>query len=169
MAPWTLPPHSESEVCYVSYYDVTDQVPAQFRGPSGTTLRFNRQLTTQDPASHHLVTNFYKGDSPPNDPVWGHYACRSGPHDGEDCDPVNLGACGAGFECATDPVKSIACIGFGPADTQITISSLGFGGSQQTVSHTDYAPGVYAEIPLKGLVLLNSHAFDLTDQPGTLE
>jgi hypothetical protein len=33
----------------------------------------------------------------------------------------------------------------------------------------DLAEGVYAELPLKGMVLWNSHAFNLTDEPGKLE
>src|SRR5262249_26137179 len=76
---------------------------------------------------------------------------------------------GAGGECSTIPVKSIACIGFGPADSQIIISSLGFGGTQQTVSDISYPAGVFGEIPLKGIIMWNSHAFNLTDKPGKLE
>ena len=33
MPRWVLEPQSEHEVCYTTYYDITDQVPEQFRGP----------------------------------------------------------------------------------------------------------------------------------------
>jgi cysteine-rich repeat protein len=169
MAPWVLPGSSESEVCFASYYDFTNQVPPQFLSADGTKFRFNRQETTQNPLSHHLVTQFYKGEYPPDDPTWGTYACRGGGNDGQPCDPTTVGACGDGAECATIPVKSVACIGFGPPDTQINISSLGFGGVQETVAQVIYPDGVYAEIPVKGVIMWNSHAFNLSDQAGTIE
>ena len=31
MAPWPLPASSESEICFATYYDVTQQTPAGFR------------------------------------------------------------------------------------------------------------------------------------------
>lgn len=169
MAPWVLPGNSESEVCYASYYDFSAQVPAQFRSTDGTKFRFNRQDTTQNPLSHHLVTQFYKGQFPADDPSWGTYACRGGPHDGQPCSPTQAGGCGDGADCATTPVKSVACIGFGPPDNQINISSLGFGGVQKTVADVSYPDGVYAEIPIKGVIMWDSHAFNLADQPGTIE
>src|SRR5690554_2098425 len=40
MPPWLLPANSEHEVCFASYYDLTDQVPEQYRDPSGQYFRF---------------------------------------------------------------------------------------------------------------------------------
>src|SRR5207302_1869973 len=48
MPQWVLEPHSEHEVCFGSYYDVTDQVPPQFRDPTGTKLRYKRSEIRQD-------------------------------------------------------------------------------------------------------------------------
>jgi len=170
MAPWVLPGNSESEVCFAAYYDFTNQVPPQFLSADGTKFRFNRQETTQNPLSHHLVTQFYTGEFAPNDPLWGTYTCRGGPVDGTSCDPTQSGVCGTGGECATTPVKSVACIGFGPPDAQVNINSLlGFGGVQETVVQSSFPEGVYAEIPVKGVIMWNSHAFNLADQPGKIE
>ncbi|HVO26076.1 MAG TPA: hypothetical protein VMW56_20870 [Candidatus Margulisiibacteriota bacterium] len=170
MAPWVLPGNSESEVCFAAYYDFTDQVPPAFRSADGTRLRFNREETTQNPLSHHLVTQFYTGEYVPDDPAWGTYTCRGGPQAGAACSPTQPGACGDGGECATIPVKSVACIGFGPPDAQVNINSLlNFGGVQETVSRSVYPDGVFAEIPIKGVIMWNSHAFNLADQPGKIE
>jgi cysteine-rich repeat protein len=169
MAAWVLPAQSESEVCFAAYYDLSDQVPPQFRNADGTKLRYFRQFTTQNPLSHHLVTQFYRGTYPPDDPAWGPYACLSGAHDGQPCNPTEIGACGPDSECSTVPVKSVACIGFGPPDAQVDISNLGFGGAQETVADVRYPPGVYAEIPVKGVVEWNSHAFNLAGSPGKIE
>src|SRR5215470_9494362 len=54
MPRWILGAHSEREVCFASYYDVTAEVPEQFRGPNGT-FRYNYHQTRQDPLSHHMV------------------------------------------------------------------------------------------------------------------
>src|SRR5258705_211620 len=51
MPRWTLEAHSEHEVCFASYYDVTDQIPPQLRRPDGT-FRYKLHETRQDPASH---------------------------------------------------------------------------------------------------------------------
>lgn len=169
MVPWVVPAKSESEVCFAAYYDVTDQVPAEFRGEDGRTFRFNQQLATQDPLSHHLVPQFYKGEYPPDDPSWGPYTCRGGANDGQACNPLDVGVCGPQSDCTTTPVKSVACIGFGPADQLVNLKMLGFAGAQETVAQQAYPPGVYAEIPLKGIILWNSHAFNLADQAGKVE
>ena len=50
MPKWILQPHSESEVCFASYYDVTDQVPAEFHGANGTTFRW--------PATGRIISDF---------------------------------------------------------------------------------------------------------------
>src|SRR5262249_37203745 len=168
MPPWTLKPHSEREVCFVSYYDLTDQVPPEYRGPSGTTFRYKLNQIRQTPSSHHLIVNSYTGNIAPDNPVWGTYHCQGGAQNGTACSPMDLNACGADGLCGTDPVNSIACIGFGPGDAGLGLNSAGFTGTQQTASEFNFPEGVYREAPLKGLILWNSHAFNLTDQEGTL-
>src|SRR6185369_13890981 len=54
-----LAPSSERETCSVSYYDVSDQVPAEFRGPNGDTFRYKLVDARQDPLSHHAVVDVY--------------------------------------------------------------------------------------------------------------
>jgi hypothetical protein len=171
MPRWVLEPESEDEVCYTTYYDLTDQVPAQFRGPNGDTVRYKRAETRQDPLSHHLIVNLYTGQSEVTDPVWGSFKCRGGAADGQTCDPTESGACGAGSGCATDPATSIACFGANnlPDDAVTGIANNGFVGSQETASTIAFAPGVYSEIPLKGMIIWNSHAFNLTAATGKVE
>jgi hypothetical protein len=64
MPRWVLEPESEHEVCYTTYYDITDQVPEQFRGPNGDTVRYQKAEVRQDPLSHHLIVNLYTGPTP---------------------------------------------------------------------------------------------------------
>lgn len=169
MPRWVLPAQSEDEVCYASYYDVSDQVPAGALSPDGQRFRYKRNQLRQDPLSHHLIVFNYTGQTPPNDPSWGTYRCRGGELGGERCDPLDIGFCGEGSGCATDPQSSIACIGFGPGDSGIGLSSGGVVFTQETASEFVFDKDVYNELPVRGLILWNSHAFNLTDKPGKLE
>ncbi|MDX2170726.1 MAG: hypothetical protein SF182_26885 [Deltaproteobacteria bacterium] len=170
MPVWIVKKKSESEVCYASYYDFTDQVPEQFRGPDGT-FRFKRQQIRQDPLSHHLIVNLYDGMAEPDDPVWGGFKCIGGEKDGQSCPPTEIGFCGAGADCSNEPRKSIACFGQNnlPGDSGLGVNGAGFTGTQETATTIEYAPGVYNEIPLKGMIIWNSHAFNTTDTDGKLE
>ena len=168
MPPYMLEP-GETEVCYASYYDVTDQVPEQFRGPDGTTFRFKVNSIRQTPMSHHLIVNRYEGGTSPHDPAWGSFNCKGGEKDGQSCDPLARDECGSDAFCATTPVKSIACAGFGPGDSGTGLASRGFTGTQETATEIDLPPLVYDELPLKGMILWNSHSFNLTDAPGRIE
>jgi cysteine-rich repeat protein len=166
---WTLGPKSESEVCYASYYDVTDQVPAQFRSTDGLRFRYKSVEIRQDPLSHHLIVDVFNGPNPPNDPEWGVYHCLGGERAGEVCDPLDLSFCGTG-QCATDPDSSaVACVGFGPTTGLGSLGSGGFAFAQETTALFRYPDQVYDELPLKGVLLWNSHAFNLTKKAGTLE
>jgi hypothetical protein len=169
MPPWVLAAQSEAEVCFASYYDVSAQVGPEFRDPSGRMMRVKGSRIRQDPLSHHLVSFLYDGSAPPDDPAWGEYSCVGGPRRGEPCNPADLGACGDGGECATAPVSSVACIGFGPADSSVGFDSFGITGIQETASETIFTEGVYFEMPVRGTVIWNSHAFNVTDEAGKLE
>jgi hypothetical protein len=168
MPRWVLDAQSEDEVCFATYYDVTDQVPEQFRGPNGT-FRYKFHQTRQDPLSHHMVPILYDGAAAPESPAWGPYRCRGGARAGESCDPFAIGACGAESECSTEPESTVACLGYGPGDGGISLTAAGISITQQTAEEFRFAPGVYAELPLKGMILWSSHAFNLTDKPGKLE
>jgi hypothetical protein len=170
MPQWIVDAHSEHEVCYASYYDITDQVPEQYRGPNGT-IRFKKTEIRQDPLSHHLIVNLYEGHHAITESVWGEFKCRGGALDGQACDPTDLEACGADSGCANDPAISIACFGARnlPDDAVTGIAASGFTGAQKTAVTITLAPGVYNEIPLKGVIIWNSHAFNVTDEDGKLE
>jgi hypothetical protein len=62
---------------------------------------------------------------------------------------------------------AVGCIGFGPGD-----ASIGFGNDSlfnTMAAGLGSVEGVYAEAPLQGLLIWNSHAFNVTDQPGKLD
>jgi hypothetical protein len=143
-------------------------VPEEFRGPSGTTVRYKRNDIRQDNLSHHLIVNLYEGVESPLHPDWGTWQCTGGASNGQPCNPLEP-TCGADSQCATVPQTSIACIGYGPPDAQIGLASPGFSGTQETAASFQFMPGVYREIPLKGVIIWNSHAFNLSDETGKLE
>lgn len=163
-----LPPQSEEEVCFATYYDVSDQVPAEMLNDEGTHFRFKRHLVRQDPLSHHLIPFSYDGSTPANDPAWGPWSCAGGERDGEACDPTDLSSCGAGGMCRTRIVRTVACIGFGPGDANVGLQVAGISVTQETAAEFEYGEGVYDELPVRGIVLWDSHAFNLADEPGLL-
>lgn len=169
MPRWTLPPKSETETCFASWYDVTDQVPEEYRTPDGAHFRFKESSVRQDNLSHHLIVYLYEGVAGPADPVWGEYVCHGGSKDGQSCSPLNITECGTDSVCGTNPQKSIACIGFGPGDGSVGLQAAPFSGIQKAADTVEYAPGVYREMPLKGLLLWNSHAFNPSTESGKME
>jgi cysteine-rich repeat protein len=165
MPPWIVRAHSEHEVCFGSYYDLTDQVPAEMRG-EGDTFCYNAEQLRQDPLSHHLIVNLYTGAYGPEDPSWGGFHCDGGALDGQTCDPTVKDACGAGAFCITAMKDGVACNGFGPDDGGR--AAVPFSGAQQTNASSAFPDGAYRCVPLKGMIWWNSHAFNLTDKDGLL-
>ena len=164
-----MPAHTEWESCFSSYYDLSDQVPAQFLSDDGTHFRYQSIDIRQDPLSHHLIVDIFRGPEPADHASWGVYKCRGGARDGDVCNPLDIPFCGAG-QCATDPdPNAIACIGFGPTGGLGTLTTGGFAFAQETTAHYRFPGGVYDELPIRGVVLWNSHAFNLTRHDGTLE
>ncbi len=164
-----LAARSEQEVCFATYYDLSDQIPPAFLSEDGQRFRYKRIDIRQDPLSHHLIVDVYSGPEPANDPVWGVYKCRGGDQDGSVCDPLDLPFCGAG-QCATDPdPTAIACIGFGPQGGLGNLTSGGFAFAQATTAQFHYPDGVYSELPLRGVLQWNSHGFNRTSKSGSLE
>jgi cysteine-rich repeat protein len=165
MPPRTIVANHEEEVCFGSYFDFTEQVPAEMRGP-GDTFCYNTEQLRQDPLSHHLILYLYAGEGGPDDPAWGGFTCAGGPTQGASCDPTVKDACGSGGFCITRIENSVACTGFGPpADGR---TAFPFGGSQETNATSSFPDGAYRCIPLKGMIWWNSHAFNLTDRDGRL-
>ena len=169
MPAYTMKAKSETEVCFAGYYDVSSQIPPEFLTDDGLHFRYESVDIRQDPLSHHLIVDVYKGTEAANDPVWGVYKCRGGERDGTVCDPLDLPFCGTG-ECATDPdPNAVACIGFGPQNGLGTLTSGGFAFAQETTAHFRFPDQVYKELPVRGVIYWNSHAFNLTRRDGTLE
>lgn len=162
-----LGPNSEREVCFVSYFDITDRVPERFWGPDGKTFRYKGAEARQDPLSHHAVVIVYEGDTPIDSPLWGEFECRGGAHDGERCNAKDLAACGDDGVCASPPVQAPACIGFGPGDAGIgTATKSLFSSMAPGAASLD---GIYGEAPLSGILVWNSHAFNVTNENAKLD
>jgi len=162
-----LAPHSEREVCFVTYYDLTDQVPAEYLDPTGTMFRYKHIDARQDPLSHHAVVIPYKGQTAVHDAIWGPYTCGGGARDGQSCEPTDLQSCGSDGVCGSRPQPAVGCIGFGPGD-----AGIGFGNDSlfnTMAAGLGAVPGVYAEAPLRGLMVWNSHAFNVTDEAGKMD
>jgi hypothetical protein len=101
--------------------------------------------------------------------VWPEFFCRGGARDGEVCNPLRPEECGENAPCVTDVSTSVGCVGFGPPDAGLGLNSAGFIGAQETATVVEFADGVFDELPLRAMVFWNSHAFNLTDEPGKLE
>jgi len=158
MPPFDLPAGSEREVCFAQYYDLSDQVPSEFLDESGENFRIAVSDLRQDPQSHHLILLRYDGDAPPS--AFGAFTCRGGERDGEACEPTDTKGCGAG-SCAGAVVDAVGCVGFGPGGTSaIALPQVLV--AQQSQERQELDTGVYAEIPVRGLWVWNSHAFNLT-------
>ena len=162
-----LVPHSEREVCFITYYDITDQVPPEFRGPGNDTFRYKRIDARQDPLSHHAVVIPYRGKTPLHDPIWGPFACGGGARDGQPCEPADLNSCGDDGVCASRPAPAVGCIGFGPGDASIGVGNDSLFNTM--AAGLGSTAGVFAEAPLRGIMVWNSHAFNVTDKPGKLD
>ncbi len=180
---WPLPAESEDEVCFVTYYDVSDEVPADSKLPCGDLapgrdcFAFRRSELAQDGQSHHSITSVYTPASDPNGADWLRWECLGGDRNGEACNPVDP-ECGERSACATPVQSGLACIGYfyGPRDFDIGAGATGDSVTrkrlitgQESTFIEDPLPGVYALLPLKGFVVWNSHAFNLTRTDTTVE
>jgi len=166
MPPWHLEAHSEHELCFATYYDISAQVPKEFQDPSGTMFRFSSNDLRQDPQSHHLILNRYFGSADDiHDPSFGAWTCNGGDKAGQPCEPTDLTSCGSGT-CTSEIKQSFACIGFGPGGFGQNFYAIG--GAQKAQATTEFADTVFAQVPMKGILYWNSHAFNLTDQDTTM-
>jgi len=97
---WTVSAEGEGEVCFISYYDYSEQIPDEFTvpcgeaqgGPDEDCFVYDEVLLAQDPQSHHSIIEFYV---PP--PV-----CVGGTNDGDGCDE-DESVCGDGADCELNP------------------------------------------------------------------
>jgi len=181
---WLVPAMSEDEVCFATYWDFTvnNDVPdwakvscAQQNLAGQECFAVNDNLLAQDPQSHHSIVSAYIGSAGPLDPAWGEWTCHGGADEGKACDPTKIGVlvaeggadCGPRSACASAVTSRTACIGWGPRDFRS--NRIGLSGAQKPISRIHYPEGVYSTLPMKGVVVWNSHAFNLTEQDTTLE
>lgn len=182
MPGYTLASGSEVEGCVASYYDVSQTVPeadmvpcpgafpgTNETGPNaGKCFSYNKHALYQDAQSHHSIVHIYPGSYSWNDPGWGSWRCYGGPTDGQACSPETSNACGTGGVCGSKFHNGVACLDtitedWGAPDFN-TSTSPQFSGSQESTATQGYPAGVYGLLPLKGLIVWNSHAFNLTTQ-----
>jgi cysteine-rich repeat protein len=189
---WDVPADGEDEVCFATYFDVSGVVPesekvdcpAAWGGAAKKCFLYDKTVLTQDPNSHHSIIHYYRGAYDIADPKanFGPFTCHGGPMANQPCDPKGLGVpapggaeCGPGGGCAGAVHSAIACIGYGPPDYGADVTGVGtdnsptIGGSQQPVSSNVFPSGVYTPLPLSGVIVWNSHAFNLTSTPTTNE
>jgi hypothetical protein len=179
--PWTVAADSEDEVCFATYYDLSDsapdwaQFPCELAGDAQTCVGFKRRQLSQDAQSHHSIITVYTGPTPPTDASWGKWRCAGGALEGSACDPTLFGEsaeqggaeCGEGGICQAEPRSLTTCRGYGPSDQDTKSSTAG--GAQAPVSSQTLPEGVYGQLPIKGVIVWNSHGFNLTSKPTTVE
>jgi hypothetical protein len=169
LPPIDLPAATEQEYCFATYYDLSDQVPDSMSDPSGKLFRYDQQELRQDALSHHLVLLY--SDLPIekiHDPAFGAWSCAGGERAGETCEPLDRTSCGAEGFCRSEPQVKVGCVGFGPPGGGFAIITHQMGGAQATNAFQQLRPGVYAQIPKKGIAFWNTHAFNLSDKPHLL-
>lgn len=192
--PWSIPPRGEDEVCFATTYDFSDRVPASRRlpcpsnwgGASRECFAYAGSQFRQDPNSHHSIVYAYTGSAPHD--AFGPFTCHGGVHADQPCDPTRPGVappagadCGQRSACAGRIARlAPACYpaaggSYGPYDFSTgggvsnTPTTHGIGGAQTPVASTSHPPGVYAVLPVRGVIVWNSHAFNLTGDPTTNE
>ncbi|MEW6267700.1 MAG: hypothetical protein AB1689_00215 [Thermodesulfobacteriota bacterium] len=165
MPTYLLPASAEREVCFAQYYDFSGVIPAEYQDPARGVFYVNGSHLRQDPHSHHLVIDHSGlGADRVHDASFGEWTCKGGARDGEACEPTDLDACGEGL-CGSRVTDSLACIGYGPPESAVNVAGGGIGGAQ-TAQQIDRPRegGYYREIPIRGIIYWNSHAFNLTQQ-----
>lgn len=179
--PWVVAANSESEVCFATYYDLSADAPDWARLPCTLfnenpreCVGFKKRQLSQDAQSHHSIIQVYAGATAASDPSFGRWRCAGGDSIGVACDPTRSGVpaaqggadCGMGV-CQSEPKTMTTCRGYGPSDRDT--HSLGAGGAQSPISTSNFPEGVYSRLPIKGIVVWNSHGFNLTKKPTTIE
>ncbi len=193
--PWPLPAQGEDEICMTTYYDftATTLVAEEFQidcpgvfgvnNPSNKCFLYHGQTLVQDPQSHHSIEHIYQGAfdvayAGSGLQSFGPFTYKKGPNVGQSCDPKAVDpATGANPDCSGKAVSTLACISapglgtvFGPPDYgNANDLAPAFAGSQEPYADSNFAPGVYAVLPMSGAIIWNSHAFNLTNTNTTME
>ncbi len=189
MPGYDLPSQSETELCVPSFYDLRGTVPAQFlvdcpgvfpgtnddADPlSGKCFAYKTHNLSQDPQSHHSIVHIYAGAFDYDDAGWGTWTCFGGANDGLGCDPaVTPTQCPDGV-CGGTPREGAACLStpipFGPSDYgNANNNAPTWSGAQESTAFISFPSGVYRLLPLRGVIVWNSHAFNLTNTDMDME
>ncbi|MGB5810893.1 MAG: hypothetical protein WBG86_10200, partial [Polyangiales bacterium] len=188
---WTVPAEGEGEVCYVTYYDYSDEVPDRFKVPCGDAqggpeldcFAYNQILLVQAPQSHHSIVEFYVppvGKEDQWDPMggaWDNWSCLGGDRAGASCVPGS-DECGSRGQCTTRPETSVGCVAYrnappelgslsgfvGQADTRLNLAT-----AQEATFRERYPTDVFSLMPVKGFVIWNNHAFNTTTSDASVE
>ncbi len=186
MPAYPLPSQSETELCVASYYDLSAPglVPEEslidcagfFPGTNdhgdnaGKCFAYRRNQIFQDPQSHHSIVHIYAGSFDQDDAGWGSWRCYLGDNDGAACDPTAADPCPGGGTCGGPAQVGVACLGFGPEDYGfLNNNAPTWSGAQESTLDNYYPDGVYAALPLKGIIVWNSHSFNLTTENMRME
>lgn len=177
---------SEIEQCTPFAYDLSNQVPAKYKDAARNVMFVNGSRVRQDAQSHHLVLMNPSKDLSsvsPTDPEW---TCHGGARNGEHCNAQLAGSdCTGGGVCAGKPSPGTLCgldttkVIDNPFSLDTIVGAIGLLASgnipvqiANTQSPQQYTPpfdGVYQELPMRGVLHFNSHAFNLTEQDTVLE
>ena len=175
----------EDEVCYATFFDLlrdgsigADDVfdcPPYWLGPSnpaGKCYASARDETTQEPNSHHSIIRLYRGGFDVTDAGFD-FRCHDGEARGAPCDPRVASPCPAPQQCRGTVKSSLGCLTYGPPDfSEVTVvpgagapNSPSVGGAQQPSVTRVLPDGVFRVLPAQGVMVWNSHAFDVWDEP----
>jgi hypothetical protein len=181
------------KICQQSWVDCTDDESVceplgkpciwlqGISNPDEECFTFKGETLLQDPQSHHAIVFLYTGAHDDLEAGFGGFTYRfadeSNPLQGQPCDPRAIDpALGYNPGCSSPPESAIACIGYGPGDFQDFGALVGMNSgtapqmlvSQEPRHAIDFDPGVYDMMPVKGVLVWNSHAFNLTRRDSTL-
>ena len=148
--------------------------------PSGECFAYNRTTLYQDPQSHHSFLHIYTGQYTATHAGWGGWTYKlqdaGDPLHGTTCDPYDVDpATGYNPHCSGAVKTAVACLGYGPPDYTFGGGLTGgggtaptVGGSQEPYAHQEFPAGVYDVLPMQGVFVWNSHAFNLTGSDSTM-
>lgn len=159
---------TEVELCVPFAYDFSSAVPAEYKDTDRNVMFVNSLRVRQDSVSHHMVVWNPNKDLTTLTPNTAGWTCRGGPNGGTPCDATKGSAdCGDGGVCGGPTTNGTFCGGRGEL--------FASGGLPEQIANTqapqEYLPpidGVYWEVPLRGVLWFNSHAFNLTQEDTTL-
>ncbi|MDD9935713.1 MAG: hypothetical protein OXT09_19025 [Myxococcales bacterium] len=152
----------EWEGCFATYYDVSDQVPEEFKSPDGKSFYVDSTTTRLARGSHHMSATLPNVTAAQlDDPAFGAWTCHGGDASGDSCDPTDLTGCGEGA-CVSTPMITAGCLGYGPPGTENNAAGFGLVQALTADEAVPRIPGVYREVPLKAVVFWDFHGFNLT-------